>query len=224
MEWAVNRAESCRTAASEPEFLQSSTIHIDTHTRVYTNHRGWGVLILKPPLLNHLKCNLQQGNGTLLLVLDFSGCGEGSVTRGCELFLALRRPAPHHLRKGTLVLSPLSRAPLCHHTPWWTSPFTDYASEYNFKAICREQQHIWDGIRISWFVLLQQPTSALRDTEQAISLIPRSRSLLHGTSKRRERKTSIQLTEQLATTFVLTFRKGIMQVELFFSSALKHTL
>lgn len=146
------------------------------------------------------------------------------MTRGCDLFAAPGRPTPHPLRKETLVPTPLPRAPLCHCPPCWTSPFTAYATEYHFKTICREQLHIWDGIRMSWFVLLQQPTPAPRDAGQAISLTPRSRSLLHGTRERRERKTSIQLTEQLATTFVLTFRKGIMQIELFFSSALKHTL
>lgn len=146
------------------------------------------------------------------------------MTRGCEFLPPLGRPAPHHLRKGTLVPSPLPRAPLCHCPPSWTTPFTHDATEYNFKTICREQLHIWDGIRMSWFVLLQQPTPAPRDTGQAISLIPRSRSLLQGTRERRERKTSIQLTEQPATKFVLTFRKGIKQMKLFFFSVVKHTL
>lgn len=110
------------------------------------------------------------------------------MTRSCELFPAPGRPAPHHLRKESLIPSSLPRARLCHHPyPRWTSPFTDYATEYRFKAICREQLQIWDGIRIRWFVLLQQPTPAPRDTGQAMSLLLRSRSLLHRARERREK-------------------------------------
>lgn len=77
-------------------------------------------------------------------------------------------PSPQKRDSGPLTLPQSTTVP---SSPCWTTPFTDYATEYNFIAICREQLRIWDGIRMSWFVLLQQPTPAPRTSHQLDSQI-----------------------------------------------------
>lgn len=187
---------------------------------------------------NRLKCNPQRGNQTLLLALGFSGCAglpvqiracDGGGHKGfppCKPPPAPRRPAPRPLKQ---------RAPGPLVPPQSTTLASSSPPNFSFHSL-RDRISVWGSLEgaatyLGWkqeelmcfASAARSRTQGRQDKPSARFPDPEAHSTDPGRGER-ERKTSIQLTEHLATMSVLTFSKDIMQMDLFFSSALKRAI